>query len=69
MFSPLYDLAKVRQQDLLAAAQSSCLLEQAYRTVPTLLDRLLIGLGDALISAGVKLRNGSAYARASHSGS
>lgn len=69
MFSPLYDLAIVRQQDLLAAAQTSGLLEQAYRTVPTLLDRLLISMGDALISAGKKLRNSSAYARALHSGS
>lgn len=69
MFYPLYDLAKIRQDELLAAAHSACVLDQAYRAVPTLMDRLLIGLGDILISLGQKVRSGSAYARALQSGS
>jgi len=69
VFYPLYDLAKVRQKDLLTAAQSACILDQAYQTVPTIMDRILIGLGDVLISLGQKVRSGSAYARPLHSGS
>jgi hypothetical protein len=69
VFYPLYDLAKVRQQDLLAAAHSACILDQAYLAVPTIMDRILIGLGDILISIGQKVRSGSAFARPLHSGS
>ena len=69
MFYPLYDLAKIRQDELLGAAQSACVLDQAYRAFPTLMDRLLIRLGDILISLGQKVRSGSAYARALQSGS
>ena len=69
MFYPLYDLAKIRQDELLESAQSACVLHRAYQSVPTLMDRLLIGLGDVLISLGQKIRSGSAYARALQSGS
>ena len=69
MFQPLYELAKVRQKDLLAAAHSACILDQAYQTVPTIMDRILIGLGDGLITLGKKVRSGSAFARPLHSGS
>lgn len=69
MFYPLYELAKIRQDELLESAQSACVLDRAYQAVPTLMDRLLIGLGDVLISLGQKIRSGSAYARALQSGS
>lgn len=69
MFYPLFDLAKNRQKELLVAAHSDCVLDQASRAVPTLVDRLLIGLGNALISLGKKVRSGSAYAKALQGGS
>jgi len=70
MFYPIItglQIEEARQRDGLAPGEEQRQPINIYSNVPTRWDTLRLNLGDWLIGAGQRVRNGSAYARCDES--